>query len=203
MLLKNAAKTLPINKSTKVAILGEFAKTPRYQGAGSSLINPTQMDNLVDEVIKIAGKDAVSFAAGYTISGSDPDEQLIQEAVELARTAETAVVCVGLPDKFEVEGLDREHMALPKSHDRLVAAVAEVNPNVVVVLSNGSPVEMPWVDQVSAILEGHLGGQAGAGGLADVLYGRGLPKRKAGRNLPDQIGRYALLQQLPRRPEHG
>ena len=184
VLLKNAGEILPLEKTARIALLGGFAKHPRYQGAGSSLINPLRLDNLHDEMVKIAGSENIAYAPGYPGQGLTFDADLLNEAVHLAQTANVVVVHIGLPDSFEVEGMDREHLKLPESHNRLVEAVCAVHDKVVVVLSNGAPVEMPWVDQVEAILEGYLGGQAGGGGLADVLYGLVNPSGKLAETFP-------------------
>ena len=184
VLLKNAGEILPLEKTARIALLGSFAKQPRYQGAGSSLINPLRLDNLHDEMVKIAGSENIAYAPGYPGQGLIFDANLLNEAVQLAQTADIVVVHIGLPDSFEVEGMDREHLKLPESHNRLVEAVCAVHDKVVVVLSNGAPVEMPWVDQVEAILEGYLGGQAGGGGLADVLYGLVNPSGKLAETFP-------------------
>jgi beta-glucosidase len=187
VLLKNEGNTLPLEKDVRVALLGEFAKTPRYQGAGSSLINPSQLDNLYDEMVKITGETNLTFSPGYPIGGLQVDDRLIQEALEVAQGADVVVIAAGLPDRFEIEGLDRTHMRLPESHNRLIEAVASIHTRVVVVLSNGSPVDMPWVSQVQAILEGYLGGQAGAGGIADVLYGIVNPSGKLAETFPSKL----------------
>ena len=184
VLLKNAGEILPLEKTARIALLGSFAKQPRYQGAGSSLINPLRLDNLHDEMVKIAGSENIAYAPGYPGQGLTFDADLLNEAVHLAQTANVVVVHIGLPDSFEVEGMDRGHLKLPESHNRLVEAVCAIHDKVVVVLSNGSPVEMPWVDQVEAILEGYLGGQAGGGGLADVLYGLVNPSGKLAETFP-------------------
>ena len=184
VLLKNAGEILPLEKTARIALLGGFAKHPRYQGAGSSLINPLRLDNLHDEMVKIAGSENIAYAPGYPGQGLIFDANLLNEAVQLAQTADIVVVHIGLPDSFEVEGMDRGHLKLPESHNRLVEAVCAIHDKVVVVLSNGSPVEMPWVDQVEAILEGYLGGQAGGGGLADVLYGLVNPSGKLAETFP-------------------
>ena len=187
VLLKNEPKVLPLSKDTRVALLGAFARHPRYQGAGSSLINPSRLDNLYQEMVKIAGADHITYAAGYPNKGLAFDENLLNAAVNAAREADVVVIHVGLPDSFEVEGVDRAHLKLPESHNRLVEAVAAIHYNVVVVLSNGAPVEMPWVDDVQAILEGYLGGQAGAGALADILYGIINPSGKLAETFPIQL----------------
>lgn len=184
VLLKNAGPVLPLEKNTRVALLGSFAKYPRYQGAGSSQIIPSRLDNLYDEMVKLAGAEHITYAAGYPLKGMAPDEDLIKAAVDAAQEADVVVINIGLPDAFEVEGVDRTHLRLPESHNRLVEAVAAVHARVVVVLSNGAPVEMPWVEDVQAILEGYLGGQAGAGAVADILYGEVNPSGKLAETFP-------------------
>jgi len=184
VLLKNESSLLPLDPSQKVALLGAFAKSPRYQGAGSSLVNPSQLDTLYDEMVTLAGESRITYAPGYPLKGDPPDPLLLQQAVELARQADIVVISAGLPDSFEIEGLDRQHMQLPDSHHQLIEAIASQHPRVVVVLSNGSPVEMPWVGKVQAVLEGYLGGQAGAGGIADLLYGIVNPSGKLAETFP-------------------
>lgn len=201
VLLKNQEDFLPLEKGTKVALIGEMAKTPRYQGAGSSLINPSQLDNISEEMVKIAGEDNITFAPGYPIKELDVDEALIEEAVTVAKDAEVVVICAGLPDSFEVEGLDRDHMKLPQSHNNLIEAVTAVHPKVMVILSNGSPVEMPWVDKVQAILEGYLGGQAGAGAIADILYGVVNPSGKLAETFPIQLEDNSSFNYFPGGPK--
>jgi len=184
VLLKNDGGILPIRENSKIALIGRFAKEPRYQGAGSSLMNPSRLDNLFDEVIKVVGSEHISYAPGYSEVGDVPDQSLIKEAVEIARDAEAVVICAGLTDLYEVEGLDRTHMKLPPGHDAVIKKVAAVCQNVVVVLSNGSPVEMPWLDQIPGILEGYLGGQAGAGAISDILFGTTNPSGKLAETFP-------------------
>jgi beta-glucosidase len=187
VLLKNTGGILPLQEKVKVALIGQFAKNPRYQGAGSSSMNPTRLDNLYDEIIKLVGDENITYAPGYVLKRDTVDDQLIQEAVAAAQSAEVVVICAGLTDMYEVEGLDRENMKLPQSHDALIEAVSQVNSKVVVVLSNGSPVEMPWVDQVQGILEAYLGGQAGAGAIADILYGKVNPNGKLAETFPRRL----------------
>jgi beta-glucosidase len=184
VLLKNQAAILPLQENTKVALIGRFAKIPRYQGAGSSLMNPTRLDNLHDEIIKLVSAENLSYADGYTPKGDQPDAGLIQQALKIARDAEVVVICAGLTDLYEIEGLDRSDLKLPPGHDALIEAIAKVHSKVIVVLSNGSPVEMPWVNDVSAILEGYLGGQAGAGAIADILYAKVNPSGKLAESFP-------------------
>lgn len=184
VLLKNEAGILPLPKGTKVALIGQFAKFPRYQGAGSSYMNPAQLDNIYDEMVKLVGAENITYAPGYPLKGEQIEPALLQEAVDVAKTAEVVVVCAGLTDMFEVEGLDREHMKLPVSHNALIETVSAAHPKVAVVLSNGSPLEMPWLAQVQAVLEGYLGGQAGAGAIADILYGVVNPSGKLAETFP-------------------
>jgi beta-glucosidase len=187
VLLKNEGSILPLGAARPIALIGAFAKTPRYQGAGSSQIKPTRLENLYDELVKLVGHEqTVGYAEGYRLRGDTVDQAVLEEARRVAAQAAVAIVCVGLPDCFEVEGIDRAHMRLPRSHDALVAAVAGVNPNVVVVLSNGSPVEMPWEGRVKGILEAYLGGQAGGGAIADILTGRVNPSGKLAETFPLQ-----------------
>jgi len=184
VLLKNDDAILPLRESAKIALIGQFAKIPRYQGAGSSLINPTSLDNLFDEIIKLVGDEQMTYAPGYTQKGDQADAGLIADALEIAKDVDVVVICAGLTDMYETEGLDREHMKMPPGHDALIDAIAAVHPNVVVVLSNGSPVEIPWADDVSGILEGYLGGQAGAGAISDILYGKVNPSGKLAETFP-------------------
>ena len=184
VLLKNEGGILPLREGSKIALIGRFAKSPRYQGAGSSLINPSKLDNLFDELSNLKGSENLVYAPGYTAKGDSPDETLIKEALAAAELAEVVVLCSGLTDLHEVEGLDRQHMKVPLGHEVLIRRVAEVHSNIVVVLSNGSPVEMPWIDNVSAVLEGYLGGQAGAGAVADILCGRVNPSGKLAETFP-------------------
>ncbi len=184
VLLKNEGPVLPLKKDVRVALVGAFAKHPRYQGAGSSAIVPTRLDTLYDALTAVVGEGQLSYAPGYTPRGLEMDQRLIDEAVAAAKGADVVVVCAGLPDIFETEGLDRTHMRMPESHNRLIEAVAAVHDRVVVVLSNGSPVEMPWLDQVQAVLEGYLGGQAGGSALADVLFGAVNPCGKLAETFP-------------------
>ena len=187
VLLKNEGDVLPLAANSKIALLGRFAKEPRYQGSGSSLMNPTQVDNLYDELATLVGAENLSYAAGYDAKGDVANDALIVEAVACAKTADVVVVCGGLTDMYEIEALDREHMNLPPGHDALIEAITEACDNVVVVLSNGSPVAMPWVDGAAAILEGYLGGQAGAGALADILVGKVNPSGKLAETFPIKL----------------
>lgn len=183
VLLKNNG-ILPLKKNNKIAVIGELARTPRYQGAGSSHINPTQLDNALDELQKIGYN--VEFAQGYELKQkkAKKNAEHLQQAIEVARRCETVVLFIGLTDDYEAEGFDRSHMALPAAHDTLVGEILKVNKNVVIVLAGGSPVEMPWNDGVAAILHSYLGGQAGAGAVADIISGAVNPCGKLSETYP-------------------
>ncbi|MBQ2973879.1 MAG: glycoside hydrolase family 3 C-terminal domain-containing protein [Clostridia bacterium] len=183
VLLKNNG-ILPLRKGGKVAVIGELARTPRYQGAGSSHINPTQLDNALDELKKV-GYD-VEFAQGYELSAkkAKKNDALIAQAADLAKRCENVIIFIGLTDEYEAEGFDRTHMNLPDAHDKLVAEILKVNKNAIIVLAGGSPVEMPWNDGVAAILNSYLGGQAGAGAVADIISGAVNPSGKLPETYP-------------------
>lgn len=187
VLLKNDNAILPL-KSTlkKIAIVGDFAKTPRYQGAGSSQVRPTQIVNALDELQKMAKGTQFSFATGYNSAG-ETDDAKIAEAVQNAKNAELVLVFAGLPDSYESEGFDRKNMDLPDGHNKLIEEVAKANKNVVVVLMNGAAVAMPWKNEVSAIVEAYLGGQAGGGAIADVLTGKVNPSGKLSETFPMRL----------------
>ncbi len=176
VLLKNESSLLPLDPQTPVAIIGAFAKFARFQGTGSSQVNPTQTENAWD-ALQALGQN-LTYAPGYDPKTSVPDTTLIAEAVSIAKQAKIAVIFAGLPNIFESEGFDRSHMALPDQHNQLIDAVAQANPNTVVVLTNGAPVLMPWADRIPAIMEGYLGGQSGGSAMADLLYGIGNPGGK-------------------------
>ena len=189
VLLKNAENMLPLSleKLKRIAIIGAFAKTPRYQGSGSSQVNPTKVSNAYDELVKLAGEDGkFEYAAGYDIEG-DVTEAMLEEARNVAAHADVAVVFAGLPDSYESEGFDRSSLEIPSGHNQLIEAVGTVQPNVVVVLMNGSAITMPWADRVKAIVEGWLGGQAGGGAIADVITGRINPSGKLSETFPKRL----------------
>lgn len=182
VLLKNEGGILPLKKDERIAVIGAFAKTPRYQGSGSSLINPARMECAWEEMLKYAPE--CTYSAGYRLDTEEVDEQMIAEACTAAKAADAAVIFAGLTPEFESEGFDREHMRMPENHNELIRHVAQANPNTVVVLSKGAPVEMPWVDDVKAVLDGYLGGQAGGGGIADILFGKVNPSGKLAETQP-------------------
>ncbi len=168
VLLKNDGALLPLRRDARMAVIGAFAKQPRFQGGGSSHIRSARVTSAWDVLGTLPH---VTYADGYVIEQDQPDPQLLAQAVEAAANAEVAVVFAGLPDAFESEGYDRTHLSLPDCQIALIEQVSRANPNTVVVLHNGAPVEMPWIGGVRAVLEAYLGGQAVGGAVADVLLG--------------------------------
>ena len=202
VLLKNEKDILPLAENASVAVIGEFAKTPRYQGSGSSLINPIRMEKACDEIRKIVpDENQITFARGYDVAIDRIDQALIEQACSIAEKADVAVIFAGLPDRYESEGFDREHLRMPDNHNALIEAVSKVNPNVVVALSNGSVVEMPWIGKVQGVLEGYLGGQAGGGAFADVLFGKVNPSGKLAETFPVQLDDNPLFTYFPEGPK--
>ncbi|WP_144497006.1 glycoside hydrolase family 3 C-terminal domain-containing protein [Bacillus toyonensis] len=188
VMLQNEDSILPLKKEGTVAVIGEFAKQPRYQGGGSSHINPTKLESIFEELEMVSGeKTNILFAQGYHLASDDVDENLINEAKKIAESADTAVLFVGLPDRYESEGFDRKHLQMPENHVQLIEAIAEVQSNIVVVLSNGAPIEMPWIGKVKGILEGYLGGQALGGAIADLLFGDANPSGKLAETFPEVL----------------
>ena len=176
VLLKNDGNLLPLPPGGTLAVIGAFAKEPRFEGAGSSNVTPNRLDDGVTELAALIGDfGRLSYAPGYHRDSGDVDEALLTEARTVARDTDAVVVVVGLPERDETEGVDRVHMRLPAGHDALIEAVLAVNPAMVVVLSNGAPLELPWSDRVPAIVEGYLGGQAGGSAIARVLLGAAGP----------------------------
>ncbi|MEJ7901967.1 MAG: glycoside hydrolase family 3 C-terminal domain-containing protein [Thermomicrobiales bacterium] len=188
VLLKNEANLLPLalDGVDTVAVIGGFAREPRFQGAGSSEVVPMRVDSLLGELERVAGTASIVFAEGYAPEGK-ADAALLAEARGLAAGANVAIVVVGLPASMETEGRDRSHIDLPKSHNDLVQAVLEVQPNAVVVLINGSAVALPWVSDAPAVVEAWLGGQAGGGGIVDVLTGAANPSGKLSETFPVRL----------------
>ncbi|WP_129978082.1 glycoside hydrolase family 3 C-terminal domain-containing protein [Rhodococcus sp. Q1] len=186
VLLRNENDLLPLATDANIAVIGELARTPRYQGAGSSRIEPTRLDNALDEIRSLSGRD-VPFAAGYALDGSD-SPALVDEAVERAADADIAVVFLGVPAELESEGFDRDDLELPQRQTALLDAVLTANPNVVVVLSNGGVVRLSgFADRVPAIVEGWLLGQAGGGAVANVLYGHVNPSGRLAETVPIRL----------------
>lgn len=200
VLLRNEGGVLPLAAGAKVAVIGELARTPRYQGAGSSRINPTRLDNALDEIRALATVE-VPFAAGYGSDGSASPE-LTAEATAAATAADTVLLFLGVPAELESEGFDRDDLELPAAQLDLLDAVVAANPNTVVVLSNGGVVRLSgFADRVPAIVEGWLLGQAGGGGVTDVLYGVVNPSARLAESVPVRIEDTAAFGNFP--GEHG
>ncbi|MDD3198162.1 MAG: glycoside hydrolase family 3 C-terminal domain-containing protein [Eubacteriales bacterium] len=182
VLLKNDDNILPLRAGTKTAIIGSFARVPRYQGAGSSQVNSVQIDSTL-ELIDGYDLQMIGFAEGFNRRGLRDDEAA-SAAVKLAAEADIVLLYLGLDELAESEGVDREHMRLRDNQIGLLEAVSRVNPRVVVVLSCGAPIEMPWLSNCQALVHGYLGGQAGAGAMLDVLTGRVCPSGKLAESYP-------------------
>lgn len=181
VLLKNEDEILPLVKDKKVAFIGKYAETPRYQGGGSSHINSWKVESAVEAVKEISD---VSFAKGFDDIVDEVNEELQNEAVRVAEEAEVAVVFAGLPDNFESEGYDRKHLNLPNCQNTLIEKISKVQKNTIVVLHNGSPVTMPWKNQVKGIVEAYLGGQAVGKAVVNVLYGTANPSGRLAETFP-------------------
>ncbi|MFR8469718.1 glycosyl hydrolase [Eisenbergiella tayi] len=184
VLLKNEDGLLPLSEKEEIAFIGKYARQPRFQGGGSSHINSHKVTGAWD-VVKDWGN--ITFAEGYGDQEDVTDEALIAEAVEKAGKTKAAVIFAGLPDAFESEGFDRSHMGMPNCQNELINRVAAVQPNTIVVLHNGSPVEMPWADQVKGIVEAYLSGQAVGAAVVDILFGKVNPSAKLPETFPYKL----------------
>ncbi|MDE6385316.1 MAG: glycoside hydrolase family 3 C-terminal domain-containing protein, partial [Eubacterium sp.] len=189
VLLKNDDNVLPLKEGQKIAVIGEMAKAPRYQGSGSSVINPTKLDNAYDSLVE-AGVN-VTYAQGYYKApptkkdkNRKSDTELISEAAAAAKAADVAVVFIGLTEALEAEGYDRADIEIPAEHNTLVAEVVKANPNTVIVLAGGAVVHIPWIDNVKAVLNSGLGGQAGGSAVANILTGKVNPSGKTAETYP-------------------
>jgi beta-glucosidase len=201
VLLKNEGGLLPLREQDQsIAVLGEFARTPRYQGGGSSQITPTRLDDALT-AITAATSAPVRFAPGYAADGPEPDEALIAEAVGLARGSDVALVFAG--SLHETEGADRDGIELTAAHRQLIEQVAAVNPCTVVVLSNGAVLRTkPWDDRVPALVEGWLLGQAGGSAIADVLFGRVNPSGRLAETIPLKLADHPSYLDFPGENSH-
>ncbi|MDD7403721.1 MAG: glycoside hydrolase family 3 C-terminal domain-containing protein [Butyribacter sp.] len=204
VLLKNDG-VLPLQTGQNIAVIGKFAKTPRIQGGGSSHINCSQVDSALEAFDALAKRPAehvcengicrlvpapsyhITYAEGYITEEDKTDDALLQEAVEAAKNADVAVIFAGLPDAFEGEGYDRTHLNMPECQNRLIDCICEVQKNVVVVLHNGSPIQMPWLNKVSAVLEMYLAGQASGSAAVELLSGIANPSGKLAETFPQRL----------------
>ncbi|WP_125570671.1 beta-glucosidase family protein [Lacticaseibacillus songhuajiangensis] len=184
VLLKNDDDILPLQDAEKIALIGQYAKVPRYQGGGSSHINAAKVTSAFDVLGK---RDTISYAQGYDDDGILNEEVLINEAVKVAASADKAVIFAGLPEVYETEAVDRSKLAMPANQNALIKAVAAVQPNTVVVLHNGSPVTMPWLGEVKAVLEMYLGGEAVGAATVALLYGEVNPSGRLAETFPLRV----------------
>ncbi len=187
VLLKNEDQTLPLpntdENTTKIALIGAFAKQPRFQGGGSSHVNPYQVDSAFTTFTQESDYP-ITYADGYSLQTHETSEALLEEAKSVAQAADYSIVFVGLPDSYESESYDRSHLNLPDSHNQLVETVAAAQPNTIVILHNGSPVAMPWLPQVKAVLEAYLGGEASGAAVVDLLRGKKNPSARLAETFP-------------------
>ncbi len=183
VLLKNEG-ILPI-KDESVGIIGKMAKVPRYQGSGSSRINPVRLENVFD-CLTAQNKDFI-YADGYLLETDKCINSLLEDAISIAKKVHIPIVFIGLTDSYESEGFDRTHIDIPEAHNRLVEEIAKVNPNVVVVLSGGAPVSMPWIGKVKGLINSYLSGESGAMSIVDILYGKVNPSGKLAETYPVKL----------------
>ena len=185
VLLKNEEKVIPLKEKDKgILYIGGFAETPRYQGGGSSHVKPYQVTSPLDMSDRYA---TVLYAKGFAADSENYDENLFQEAVAAAKSASTVVIFAGLPESAESEGYDREHMGLPEVQNKLIKEIASFHDQVAVVVTAGSPVEMPWADQVQSILVTYLLGEAVGEALSDLLFGKDSPKGRLAETWPKKL----------------
>lgn len=182
VLLKNEGSLLPLEKGKKIAVIGELARSPRYQGAGSSQINPTELSDAFSQLVREGYQPL--YSPGYNKKSSAVSQLLINDACALAKKSDVVLLFIGLTDEYEAEGYDRTTLELPAAHNRLAEEICAVNENVVVVLSGGSPVTMPWLSKVKGLLNAYLGGQAVGAAVCDILTGRQNPCGKLAETYP-------------------
>jgi beta-glucosidase len=185
VLLKNEEQILPLKKGAKVAVIGDFAFVPRYQGAGSSMVNPTKVET-VSEMISAYDLQVVGKSRGYVRTGDD-DETTRKEALDLAKKSDIVLFFFGLNEDSESEGMDRTHMRIPQNQISLIQELAQVNSNIVGIISAGSAIEMPWHHHFKALLHCYLNGQAGAGAVLDILTGAVNPSGKLSETIPRRL----------------
>lgn len=186
VLLRNEDDILPVDSSKSIALIGEFAVKSRIQGGGSSHINPTYSSCIKDE-LEALGSYKVTYAKGFELGSEELKDDLLNEALKAAKQNDVVVVCAGLPESYETEGLDRKHLDLPKAQLELISRLKEVNENIIVILSNGAPVVMPFEKEVKGILEAYLLGQAGSAAIVKVLSGEVNPSGKLAETFPMRL----------------
>ena len=194
VLLKNEEERLPLKKQ-KIAVIGDMAKNPRYQGAGSSTINPYKLENAYDCLKQ--ENIQVEYAKGYGRIKTQEDEEYRKEAVKIAKENDIVVIFAGLTENYESEGMDRTTLELPKNQNNLIEEISKVNNNIVIVLSNGSPITMPWKDKVKAIITGYLGGEAGGKAIVNCLLGKVNPSGKLTETYPNCLEDTSCFKNYP------
>jgi len=194
VLLKNENNILPLDASKKIAFIGEYAKKPRYQGGGSSHINSYKVTDAFSSALPMCD---IVYEQGFGVDDKAPDKALVAQAVKTAKEADVAVIFAGLPESIESEAFDRKDMNLPECQNYLIEKVAEVQKNVVVVLHNGAPVEMPWIDKVSGVLEAYLAGEAVGEAETEILFGRANPCGKLPETFPIKLSDTPCYQYFP------
>lgn len=202
VLLKNEDDILPLKKDMKVAVLGAFAKTPRFQGGGSSHVNAYKVDDLMEQMKVVAPNSNVDFAQGFDLQSDYTDQGLIDEAMAKAKSADVAIVFLGLPERYESEGYDRKHMRIPENQIALLEEISMVQSKIVIVLCNGAPIEMPWGHYAKGILEGYLGGQGLFGAIAELLYGDVSPSGKLAETFPVKLSDNPSYLNFPGEEDH-
>lgn len=188
VILKNENKLLPLSKKDNIALIGGFAKNIRYQGGGSSHVNATVHENLIDVLAKKYPKVSYSFARGYRLKADVVDEGYISEAIKAAKSADKIVLCLGLPDTFESEGFDRNHMRIPNNQVDLLERLAKLGKPIVGLLFAGSPVEMPWLEKLDALFSVYTAGQGVAEGILRLVFGEANPCGKLAETYPLALG---------------
>lgn len=194
VLLKNENNILPLDKSKKIAFIGEYAKKPRYQGGGSSHINSYKVTDAYTSTMDIT---SVMYEPGFCVDDKEVNKALVADAVRVAKDADIAVIFAGLPESIESEAFDRKDMKLPECQNYLIEKIAEVQKNIVVVLHNGAPVEMPWIDKVSGILEAYLAGEAVGEAETEILFGLANPSGKLPETFPVKLSDTPCYQSFP------
>lgn len=194
VLLKNENNILPLDATKKIAFIGEYAKKPRYQGGGSSHINSYKVTDAYSSALPMCD---IVYEQGFGVDDKAPDKALIADAVKAAREADVAVIFAGLPESIESEAFDRKDMKLPECQDYLIEKISEVQKNVVVVLHNGAPVEMPWIDKVSGVLEAYLAGEAVGEAETEILFGKANPCGKLPETFPIKLSDTPCYQYFP------
>lgn len=200
VLLKNEQDILPLHTDTRVALIGQLAKKPRYQGAGSSLVNPTYIDSAYD-AFKDVLRDHLSFAEGYDLNHDSVNDDLLDQAIDVCQTSDVIFLMLGLPDRYESEGFDREHLDLPYGQIYILEKLMKLNKPMIVSLSNGGPVLMPWRHDVQAIIEQYLAGQASGSALADIVFGRVSPMGYLAETIPNHLDDIPTNQNFPGHPK--